>query len=174
LRRREVEPDGVEPDMRATHVERVAVQQRAHRGDRLLQQPEAVWRASADLAHPGVHAVAERSREPAGMHPREPGELHRDDRRIADRGGQEPHADAEPLGHGERRRRQREPAGEEAVLGEPQLVEPMALGRAREGGQPLRRPLRSEHHPHPRHRENRTVTFGRCRLSMDRTPTDMT
>ena len=61
--------------------------------------------------------------EAAGMQPRERGDLHRRERGVAHGRGHDPEPDGDPLGRRERGRRRRDPAGQEAVLPQPQLGE---------------------------------------------------
>ena len=59
-------------------------------------------------------------------------QLHRQDRRVAADGRQDPEADVQTLGDGERRRRQRDPGGVEAVLDHPQLIDATGIGPRRD------------------------------------------
>ena len=88
---------------------------------------------------------------PVGEQPVEGGHLHRGDGDVAQRDGQDADAHGETLGPGQRRRRHRDAALQEAVLPQPHLVEAGVVGRLGDGAQPLRRVLGAEDHPEPGH-----------------------
>jgi hypothetical protein len=104
------------------------VQQLAHRGRVLAQQRHGRLRADPDLAHPVEDAVTQPRHEPAGEQPGHRGDLHRRQRRVAQRDRQQPDADLQPLAPGQRGRRGGQAALQEAVLPQPQLVDARRLG----------------------------------------------
>ena len=123
LGRRPVERHLVERDVPALHVDGLPGQQRADRGGVLAQQRHGGVDRGADLAHPVLDAVAERDGEPAREQPGQRGQLHGGQRRVAERHRQQPDPDRDPLGPGQRRGGGGQPALEEAVLPQPQLVD---------------------------------------------------
>ena len=109
------------------------MQQVAHRGRVLAQQPHRRRDARADLGHPVQHPVPEAGQQPAGEQPGHGGDLHRGQRRVAQRHRQQPDAHPQPLGPGQRGGGRGQPALQEAVLPQPQLGDP---GRPRRPAPP--------------------------------------
>ena len=105
----------------------------------------------ADLAHPVEHAVPDAEAGAAREQPLDGRELHRGDRDVPERHRQDPDADAQPLGRGERGDQRRDAALLEAVLEDPQLLDARRLRSARRRTQPLGREARLEDHPHRCH-----------------------
>ena len=118
-------------EMRPTPVERhgLARQQTTDDDQQLLQRDQPVRRAGVDLAHPGFDSVADTGGHPAGIQLGDRRQLHRQDRRVANRHREQPDADADPLGRREDRGRAGDAAVQEAVLDQPQLVEPGRVER---------------------------------------------
>jgi hypothetical protein len=86
--------------------------------------------------------VAEGRLQPVRVQVGQRRELHGDERGIADADGQQPDPDADPLGDRQCRRCRAGTGMEEAVLGDPELVEAQCLGLARRRGQLADRALR--------------------------------
>ena len=131
-------------------VDGLVVQQRARGAHDLLEHHEPVGRARADLAHPRLDAVAEGDLHAAGVQQRERGDLHRRDRRVAHGRGQQPGADGHALAERQRGRGRGQAAVQEAVLGEPQLVEAGGLDRPHGPGQLRHGLLRPHQHAESR------------------------
>jgi hypothetical protein len=143
------EPNALELHVAPVRRHGLAGEQRADGADGLLERHQPVGRPRADLPHPRLDAVAERHGEPARVHARQARDLHRGHCGVAHGDRQQPDADAKLVGRRERGGGHREPAGEEAVLDQPQLGKAVALGVARERGQLLGRPLGPEQDAEP-------------------------
>lgn len=130
-----LERDVGERQMAAGARDLLAREQRADRRGDLRERGHPPLRQRSTLRHPLPHPVPERSPEASRMQARERCDLHRGERRVAQRRGHQAEPDTQTPGRGERGRRHHETAGEEAVLHQPELVEPELLGPAREGGQ---------------------------------------
>jgi hypothetical protein len=148
---RVVEPDVVQAHVVAVDRDLLPREQRADRAQHLLDQPHLRAREHADLLHPLAHPMADPGEQAPGVQAREARELHRQEHRAAHRRGDDPDPDADPRGRRQRRAGGRDAAGEEAVLPQPQLVEPGGLDLPRESGQLLRRMLGADDVAEGRH-----------------------
>ena len=121
---------------------RFAGQQRPYRLDMLGERGQRRPRVRADLAHPPGHSVAEADNYPGGIKLGHRGDLHRRECGIAGHRRHDAQAHDQPAGAGQRGGYGGDPAGEEAVLGQPQLVEAGRFGPPRVGRDVGRRQLR--------------------------------
>jgi hypothetical protein len=147
--RRLPEADVAEVHVVALARDVLAREQAPDRDRRLLECPHRPCGERADLLHPGRHAVPEPGHEPARVKPRQGCDLHRRGDRVAEDGRHHPESDRDSLRGGERGRAGGDSAGEKAVLPKPQLVQAGGLGRGRETGQLLGRPVRTEDDTEP-------------------------
>jgi len=136
--RRPVERHVVQLHVAAVHRHPLAVKQPAQRRKVLAEQGQRGIHPGADLAHPGLHAVPDADRDPAGEHAVQRGDLHRRQRHVAQRDRGHPDRHRQPLGPPEQRRRDGHRPAPEAVLPEPQFGQPRFLGHMGHFAQPLR------------------------------------
>ena len=141
-RGRMVQPNAVEPDVVTGDGHRFAGQQRPYRLDVLGERGQRRRRVRADLAHPPGHAVAEADNQPGGIQLGQRGDLHRRECGIAGHRRHDAQADDQPVGAGQRSGYGSDPAGEEAVLGQPELVKAGRFGSPRVRRDVCRRQLR--------------------------------
>ena len=127
---------------RARGVDRLAGEQPPDRGHHLAERGQPLRGPGVDLGHPRLDPVTEGHRESAGEHPAEGANLHRDDRRVAHGGREQPDAHMDALRGRERGRSERQPARQETVLDHPELVVPERLGASCERRQVLGRCVR--------------------------------
>ena len=137
-----VQPNAVELDVVTGDGHRFAGQQRPYRLDVLGERGQRRPRVRADLAHPPGHSVAEADSQPGGIEFGHRGDLHRRERGIAGHRRHDAQADDQPVRAGQRGGYGGDPAGEETVLGQPELVEPGRFGPPRVCRDVRRRQLR--------------------------------
>ena len=105
LRRRLVERDTGQVRVAAVDLDATAVQQVAHGGGVLAQQRHRRLHPGSDLSQPVEHAMAQARHEPVREQMRQRGDLHRHQRRVAQRHREQPDTDPQPLLQATRRPR---------------------------------------------------------------------
>ncbi len=108
----------------------LAGQQVTHCLQVLAQQCEGGGDTDSGLAHPVQDAVAEARAEPMGKHARQRRDLHGGERRGPQGRRHDPDADPQMLGRTQDRSGRCDAAAREAVLPQPQVVQPRGLGGA--------------------------------------------
>jgi hypothetical protein len=139
----------VDGHLLAVHGHRLAGEQAADRHHRLLEQGQLGGGLGADPAHPLGNAVADAGDDPAGVDPREHGQLHCEQGGVAqrDRGDADP--DPERAGGGQGQGGGADRAGPSQVLDQPEVGCPHLLDRRRVAGQLLGGPVALEHEADP-------------------------
>ncbi len=125
--------------MLAMHRHPVAVEQTPDGDEHLFQRCDRGRGLGAHLLHPGLHPVSDAWQHPTRSEPAQRRDLHRRDRRVAGDRGQNSDAHPQPVGHGQRRRRQTHAGGVEAVLDDPELIRSAVLEAPSELGHQRRR-----------------------------------
>jgi hypothetical protein len=121
---------------------RFAGQQRPYRLDVLGERGQRRPRVRADLAHPPGHSVPEADHQPGGILLGHRGDLHRRECGIAGHRRHDAQTDDQPVRRGQRGGYGGDAAGEETVLGQPELIEAGRFGPPRVRRDVRRRQLR--------------------------------